>query len=97
MMQFSLSLSFSPLFQEAVASSESKVLMSDDKLATDDTVKCEEDGNHSNNVSDQPSASGEPHSVGKNEEVSVLGIYSRRKDYRRLGHFRCDKIFGHHY
>ena len=38
-MQFSLS----PLYQGPVASSESKVFMSDDKLATDDTVNREEE------------------------------------------------------
>ena len=49
--------------------------MSDDKLATDDTVNYEEDGNHSNDVSDHPSTSGEPHNIEKHEEVSLLGIY----------------------
>ena len=50
--------------------------MSDDKLATDDTVKCEEDGNHSNDVPDHPSASGEPHNVEKNKEVSLFKLLS---------------------
>ena len=43
--------------------------MIDDKLAIDNTVSCEDEGNHSNDVSDQPAPSGEPHSVAMNEEV----------------------------
>ena len=40
--------------------------MSDDKLAIEDIVSCEDDHEtHPNDALDQPSASGEPHSVAK--------------------------------
>ena len=40
-------------------------MIDDDKVATDDTVNNKDGRNHSYNVRDQPSANGEPHSIGK--------------------------------
>ena len=49
--------------------------MQDDKLAVDDVLSHEEgDGNHSNDVSDEPSANGEPHSITEMKKQVYVGI-----------------------